>query len=785
MKRKKLNSLAFWLLSLYLINISIVQETYSFIVLECPGSTVPSIRQQTRHNEISAIFHYTNWNSKSLDVYTLYDDLSGFYSDYIYFAAIDCGHRMCNCSFAHIPRVDKVSRGLPTEWPTLIVYVQINLLHTKNIIKLQYFGAWRLTPLMHFFNYLLNPIERIYTKQELNGIRLEADKVILGLFNDMRNDEDEYRNYALASIHWLEYDYKRSCRFMAAFGPQYRHILLDELNNDEIHQMPLLICISSKCYITTIFGNSSKSNNYNTVLPAWNTSNIIEWFQKCLVKHDGSSLTRTHLHGHSSPITIARVIKLNPLLVILPRRKLQFLNYMTINSGKLFPEMKMNVYHKNISICEHFLTETNLHTKQLDQASEIVEELSLQCSISKKSENNSQSMTCERRLKMLTSIDYLRFYYKINDYLNRLLLMIYNPTIFVDNNVMQSLPSLQKIHLFTDCLKFGNITESAQLRITHAHYVEKIIEAIYHKSNIHNNTLGIIIPDESDAYVEHLKSLNILDESYDLKDQNNFNNEKANTYCNETLATVLIIDNNNESIYIMSKNFSMYNVAQFVIDYHYKLIEPIQRYSSNETSHQINDINFTNHSNSFGVMDIDSNEFRKAINTNYQNVTIVLLVYSTTCALCAGLQQTFLQVSAALRNERSLIRFMRINIYHNDLPWEFTMTYVPTLIIFPKNRYDDSVIFSSRIKPSYGNVLSFILAQMSPIDQIQLLITLCKSQLLADKRYSCWQTTKILLIEHINRYLELMKYRGNDQQIPLILERLRSLQQLSLSILIH
>lgn len=785
MRRKKINFAAFLMVVINLANIVIVRETCSFIVLECPGSTVRAIRQQVPSNEISAIFYYTNWNSKSLDAYTLYNDVSTFFSDYIFFAAINCGHRMCNCSYVHSPRIHRFSRGLPNEWPTLMVYYENDLLYVNNRLKLQYFGAWKLSSLMQFFNYLLQPIERLYTRQQLQQICLESDKVIVGIFkNGTKNNKQYYRNYVLASIKWLEYDNKRSCRFMAVFDQQYQNIIKDII---DLQQVPALICITPKGIVAEIFGISSSLNNSKT---AWNTSNIVEWFQKCIINNDAKSLSKTHMHGYSSPITIARVIKYTPLLVILPHRKAEFLIHMRDYAANTFHTMRIEKYHKNYSICEEFLSSTVNTQQLLDTKFETIEGLLSQCVY----KNDFMPMErnylqCERRFRTLKSIDYLRFYYKINDYLNQLLLSVYNPFTFIDNNVLQSMTSLQQIHLFTNCLKFGYMTESVQLRIIVSHYVESILENIYEKNRIYNQTLSVVIPDENASYLKYLESLHIFEE--DFLSTGNDNNKTANndddnnpSPLKETLASAVIIDNNNESIYVMSKNFSNKNLHEFLIMYHNGDIQPLQRYiaKNDEDSYRNGNNMMKEEASSIRIEDVNSNEFLNVIHSSNQSITIVLLMYSTSCALCAALQQTFLQVASALRNEHSLVRFMRINIHVNDLPWQFSMPYVPKLIVFPKDHYDDSVILSQRIKPSYGNVLSFILAQMSSLDQIRLLITLCKRQLITEQRNTCWLTTKRLLIQHTNKYMEYLKYY-NMVHISFIVEQLISLQQLSLIVL--
>lgn len=114
------------------------------------------------------------------------------------------------------------------------------------------------------------------------------------------------------------------------------------------------------------------------------------------------------------------------------------------------------------------------------------------------------------------------------------------------------------------------------------------------------------------------------------------------------------------------------------------------------------------------IKEINSNIFEqfvtksnKVSDTNYPEIalinrliligfsfqTVVVLFHSSQCAFCTLLSQTLLTVSKILYNLKGNIDFFRIDSDKNDLPWQYTMERVPTLLIFSSERYDFILIF--------------------------------------------------------------------------------------------
>ncbi|XP_073447173.1 thioredoxin domain-containing protein 11 isoform X1 [Aquarana catesbeiana] len=85
---------------------------------------------------------------------------------------------------------------------------------------------------------------------------------------------------------------------------------------------------------------------------------------------------------------------------------------------------------------------------------------------------------------------------------------------------------------------------------------------------------------------------------------------------------------------------------------------------------------------------------------------VLLLFYTTWCGFCATLTPIFIRLAQLLATDSLIIA--RINIAENDLPWEFMVDHVPAIMLFPKNRKDQSVLYPEDQQITVSNLLHFI-----------------------------------------------------------------------------
>uniref|UniRef100_A0A1A9W755 Thioredoxin domain-containing protein n=1 Tax=Glossina brevipalpis TaxID=37001 RepID=A0A1A9W755_9MUSC len=455
----------------------------------------------------------------------------------------------------------------------------------------------------------------------------------------------------------------------------------------------------------------------------WNVSNIVLWL------HDEFNGVHSTLHGHSTPISLAVKLKQGPVVGIFANN-LHFYEYMeeVLHASKM--------WSTPFNLC-NLLTIQDLEDN-INVGKTIKEFMNI-------SNVEDASTCCYGQMKL----DHLKHYYKNNILLTRLFQYVANPFLEV-NNDLKSVHYLRNFYRQTKCLK-TNIHHSIPLRIAIAQYLDKSIKGLQHRNKC-NRTVSIVVVDNN----EHANYLNFL----------------GIPISNHNLATTFIADNEKESIYVMTETFGIHNFMKFLQNFFENNLSALQRnadvYPEKSTSKP----------DSFQLQEV--NRFMFLNQLHYHNITTVVLIYSPSCPLCANLQNTFLQLAAVLRHQSNTIRFLRLNSQSNDLPWQFVMTTLPTLIVFPREHYANSRIFPSFLKTNFRNVLSFILAQLSAVDQVKLVLSICEGDALPQSKASCWQFVKKLITKHIAQHLHYWQLFETERN--LIFERLSAFKDMSLDI---
>ncbi|XP_069503894.1 thioredoxin domain-containing protein 11 [Ambystoma mexicanum] len=86
---------------------------------------------------------------------------------------------------------------------------------------------------------------------------------------------------------------------------------------------------------------------------------------------------------------------------------------------------------------------------------------------------------------------------------------------------------------------------------------------------------------------------------------------------------------------------------------------------------------------------------------------VVLIYYAPWCGFCAALNHIFIRLARLLPENDFTVA--RVNVARNDLPWEFMVDYLPTILFFPHRRKDKSVKFPEDLEITVPNLLRFIL----------------------------------------------------------------------------
>ncbi|XP_019570705.2 thioredoxin domain-containing protein 11 isoform X1 [Rhinolophus sinicus] len=95
-----------------------------------------------------------------------------------------------------------------------------------------------------------------------------------------------------------------------------------------------------------------------------------------------------------------------------------------------------------------------------------------------------------------------------------------------------------------------------------------------------------------------------------------------------------------------------------------------------------------------------------------QKQDVLLLYYAQWCGFCPSLNHVFIQLARLLPPDTFTVA--RIDVSQNDLPWEFMVDRLPTVLFFPCNRKDLSVKYPEDLPITLPNLLRFILHHSDP-----------------------------------------------------------------------
>ncbi|KAK5865526.1 hypothetical protein PBY51_019792 [Eleginops maclovinus] len=87
---------------------------------------------------------------------------------------------------------------------------------------------------------------------------------------------------------------------------------------------------------------------------------------------------------------------------------------------------------------------------------------------------------------------------------------------------------------------------------------------------------------------------------------------------------------------------------------------------------------------------------------------VLLFYYTQWCGFCSVLNHIIIQLARLLQGNSS-ITVARVNVARNDLPWEFMVDHVPSILLFPKYRKHNSVKYPDDLPITLPNILHFLL----------------------------------------------------------------------------
>ncbi|XP_032418204.1 thioredoxin domain-containing protein 11 [Xiphophorus hellerii] len=114
------------------------------------------------------------------------------------------------------------------------------------------------------------------------------------------------------------------------------------------------------------------------------------------------------------------------------------------------------------------------------------------------------------------------------------------------------------------------------------------------------------------------------------------------------------------------------------------------------------------------VTELTTSSFVSSIMDHQKDV--LLFYYTQWCGFCSVLNHVLIQLARLLQGNHT-ITVARVNVARNDLPWEFMVDHVPSILLFPRHRKHLSVKYPADLPITLPNLLRFILQHSDSLRQ--------------------------------------------------------------------
>uniref|UniRef100_A0A087Y600 Thioredoxin domain containing 11 n=1 Tax=Poecilia formosa TaxID=48698 RepID=A0A087Y600_POEFO len=114
------------------------------------------------------------------------------------------------------------------------------------------------------------------------------------------------------------------------------------------------------------------------------------------------------------------------------------------------------------------------------------------------------------------------------------------------------------------------------------------------------------------------------------------------------------------------------------------------------------------------ITELTTSSFVSSIMDHQKDV--LLFYYTQWCGFCSVLNHVLIQLARLLQGNHT-ITVARVNVARNDLPWEFMVDHVPSILLFPRHRKHLSVKYPANLPITLPNLLRFILQHSDSLRQ--------------------------------------------------------------------
>ncbi|XP_034110539.1 uncharacterized protein LOC117572068 [Drosophila albomicans] len=523
-----------------------------------------------------------------------------------------------------------------------------------------------------------------------------------------------YKRFVATALHWLEFDPERNVRFAVTFGPSAKQMF-----KVQRVALPQLVVID----------NRHGLHSYNDT-NSWLPSDILHWLRP--------KVNPLLAAGYGTPVKIAMKARHMPVLAMGIRMQQQSQQQQQHPSSAIPLVMgHEELFGKENVDCEQYW--------QQDHSTGEETQLPMPRQLSTDS--------CQLPISPVGR-SVLINYYRLNAYLNYLWSQ-YSYQSHVEAEARQ----LLALHTRCRCLAHTHAQHSTPaVKIGIAKLVNKYSHLMWQHSTeqpAQNRSLVVVLFDAT-KYRDFLHQLGISDQQQQPSKRDATGGVQ-----------VFIVDAAREALHVMPQHqsFSYVALKEFIKQFYARQLPRVQKNAMLPTI-ALPQASY--------IESYNRQLLLQALHRS--NTTNVVLMHRPDCALSAVMSQALMQVSALLRSPD--LHFIRFDNQANDLPWELSMPSTPALLVFPQARSTESVVFPSDVRADTANIMSFILAQLEPEQQLRLVLASCRRRMRHAR--SCLDFAGKLVLQHVSQYLRYWEVFVKERDV--ILSQLKQFNEMHLAI---
>nr|XP_022917657.1 thioredoxin domain-containing protein 11 [Onthophagus taurus]XP_022917658.1 thioredoxin domain-containing protein 11 [Onthophagus taurus] len=677
--------------------------------------------------DISFVMFYAPWDRKSQEVRKEFEIVAQFMKEMIDLEAVNCWQPEGECQ----KRYSKVYG-----WPIFVVYLNDNR-------GLPYNGPLKADYMIKFLNSVVSPIERIKNGIDFLTFRTKYDVVILANLDvmvDLNRRNVDYEIFYSTALRFLEKDPFREVGFgIKTEKPGFKKKL-------------------------TIY---TSNETFSYFEPNWTTNGLITWLSEKI--HKLTSWASPH--GQKSTL-LSKYLQPGPALILFtPRMILYETNYYYL----LIREIALELFNCKNDF-DNYSLRFALNKKRLNRNSNkslMDFDEDFHKVLIKTPQNNTISTTFEFYTNnSICYSDLIKNQNQFGFYLDNNVLIENNINTFYNDRLKceQDQKNYFKTSLLPDNFDKNSPINLQKRFLNNKNELKAFAESFYsikiekYEPKMFTSGLKSLKKFLKGFLCNSNRTLNLI--AMDSLNYDGFTtNLNVNLLKNDQKTSAIIIDDQNESFFVLKSPINDVNLRKFIKRFFENSLNRSKSFTTN----------IPPTSKEFFITDLNAESF---FNFTKQKKAVIIFFYTKHCAFCSGISYKLLKVAKMLENVEHLT-FGRIDGDLNTLPWEFTMEKLPTLLFFPDEKKSETRVFPKSTPITVSTLINFILTNLSPTLKVHAMWSICMKIKFEADQNKCILSIRLETLSLIERTLQEWR-KAQSELKSYIVDKLSALRRLHL-----